>query len=74
VGAKPHDCDWLAAPLGAKNCDYYPQVQVQRTSTDRSSGRPVVTFDGGKTWDYNDGPNPVKAGTQVHVGWQKNSE
>lgn len=25
---KPHDCDWLTAPMGKKNCHYDPQVQA----------------------------------------------
>ena len=25
---KPHDCDWLSTPLGAKHCTYEPRVAV----------------------------------------------
>jgi len=73
---KPHDCDWLAAPLGDKNCRYDPLVQVQTitTGSDKNSGRPIVSYDDGKTWDFNDGTNPAKASTTVYVGWQKVDE
>lgn len=73
---KPHDCDWLTAPLGDKNCHYDAQVQVQTiaTGTDSNSGRPIVSYDNGKTWDFNDGANPAKASITVYVGWQKVDE
>jgi hypothetical protein len=73
VEKKPHDCDFLAAPLGEKNCNSDAQVQTQKTtlSLDKNSGRRIVSYDDGKTWEFNDGPNPAKEGTTVYVRWQK---
>jgi hypothetical protein len=71
IDKQPHDCDLLAAPLGEKNCRYDAQVQIQKISTDRNSGRSIISYDGGKTWDFNDGPNAVTGGMQIHVAWQK---
>jgi hypothetical protein len=73
VDPEPHDCDLLAAPLGEKNCRYDAQVTTQKTilSLDKNSGRRIVSYDEGKTWDFNDGPNPAKEGTTVYVGWKK---
>jgi hypothetical protein len=76
IDQKPHDCDFLASPLGEKNCRYDAQVQVQtiKLSTDTNSGRRIVSYDEGKTWGFNDGPNPATFGDSVYVGWQKVDE
>jgi len=76
VDKKPHDCDWLTAPLGDKNCHYDAQVQVQQTtiSVDKNSGRRIVSYDDGKTWNFDDDANPAKAGKTVNVGWQRVDE
>lgn len=72
---RPHDCDFLTAPIGEKNCHYdaNAQKQIVRTGID-PSGYAVVSYDDGKTWYPNDGTPPVKAETSVNVSWQKVDE
>jgi len=46
---KPHDCDFLTAPIGKKNCDYDKVVtKVKWWWTDDVSKR---SLDDGKTWE-----------------------
>jgi hypothetical protein len=49
VADKPHDCNFLAAPLGAKYCEYERSVLVVRWATS-TSGTPIISYDDGKTW------------------------
>lgn len=65
---EPHNCDWLAAPIGDKNCHYEPQVQTIRTTTS-TAGKPIVSYDDGKTWVANDGVPLAERG--VFITWQK---
>jgi len=65
---QPHDCDWLTAPLGSKNCHYDPQVQTIRTATS-TTGRPIVSFDDGKTWVINDRVPPLEP--SVFITWTR---
>jgi hypothetical protein len=74
---KPHDCDFLAAPIGEKNCHY--DADAQRQSAIRTginpSGYAVVSYDDGKTWYLNNGNPPVKAeAASLSVTWQKVEE
>lgn len=46
----PHDCAFLAAPLGAKYCHYESIVSTVRWATS-TQGLPIVSYDEGKTWD-----------------------
>ena len=48
VEKKPHDCDFLAAPMGGKYCHYDPSVLVVRYR--KHKGEVVVSYDDGKTW------------------------
>jgi hypothetical protein len=51
---KPHDCDWLKAPIGDKECHFDAEVQTTkvRTALDQITGRPIISFDDGPwTWD-----------------------
>ena len=45
----PHDCDFLAAPLGSKYCHYDREVTTLRWATS-TTGDPIVSYDDGKTW------------------------
>ena len=65
---RPHDCDFLKAPLGDKNCHYERTVSTIRTGRDQASGRSTVSFDDGKTWSWNDN-DAWKRG--VMIGWNK---
>ncbi len=65
---KPHNCDWLTAPIGNKNCHYDPQVVIIRTGKN-TSGERIWSWDDGKTWWPDDQRPPAEAG--VIVTWQK---
>jgi hypothetical protein len=65
---EPHDCDWLTAPIGNKNCHYDPQVLTVRTATS-TTGKPIVSYDDGKTWSDNDSQPPIEP--SVFIAWQK---
>jgi len=68
LNKKPHDCEYETAPLGNKNCHYEKEISAVRvgTSTDH---RPIWSADDGKTWNWNDGPDPVKP--YVLITWRK---
>ena len=69
----PHGCDFLAAPIGEKNCHYDADVHKQSVLTGvNPSGYAVVSYDDGKTWYLNDGDPPVKPqAASLSVMWQK---
>jgi hypothetical protein len=63
VAKQPHDCAFLAAPLGTKYCHYKRLVYGYNTagdllagddapiySSDVQTGRPTVSYDNRKTW------------------------
>jgi len=60
---KPSDCDWTYAPLGKKGCYYKAVVgafnaagdlvggdNVPQYGKDSKTGKPIISYDGGKTW------------------------
>jgi hypothetical protein len=82
--AKPSDCDFLHAPLGSKGCTYKSHVKAYNSSGvliggedapkyghDTKTGKPIISYDDGKTWDWYaaDLPNPKVASVQVF--WRK---
>ena len=69
VEDKPHDCEFLTAPLGSKNCDYEKSVAVERYNQDTETGRPIVAYGNSKKWEWNDG-GPL-SGASVYVRWTK---
>lgn len=69
VDKKPHDCDFLSAPLGRKHCRYKARVSVAHHGVDKDVPREVISFDRGKTWHWNDGG--PKRGVSVHVAWER---
>lgn len=85
--AKPSDCDFLHAPLGDKGCTYKAHVKVFNADgvlvagedapvygSDTKTGKPIISYDGGKTWNWYDGatiPNPKAK--SVRVFWTKES-
>jgi hypothetical protein len=69
LAKKPHDCDWSAAPFGNKNCHYEVTVlETTRTSTN-AEGKPIYSYDGGKTWFLIGAEYSVKPG--LRLGWKK---
>ena len=81
---KPKDCDFMHAPLGDKGCSYKAYVKAYNVGGvlvggegapkyghDTKTGRPIISYDGGKTWDWYpaDFPDPKVASVQVF--WRK---
>jgi hypothetical protein len=48
VEPQPHDCAFLTAPMGSKNCHYEKRVLTIRIRTDSRGRR--VSIDDGNTW------------------------
>jgi hypothetical protein len=85
---KPKDCDFMHAPLGAKGCSYEAQVNVYNAAgvlvdgdnapkygRDTKTGRPILSFDGGKSWDWYDADTvPDRKAASVEVFWIKKTE
>jgi hypothetical protein len=74
----PHDCAFLAAPLGEKYCHYERIVSTLRLATSQI-GNPIVSYDDGKTWSpfTSDSSTPVpKYPTveEVRISWEKKNE
>ena len=67
---RPHDCDFLAAPVGDKNCHYDSNVQYHSVLVrDNGLGYSVVSYDDGKTWQPNDGS--AIAERYVMISWTR---
>jgi len=72
---KPHDCDFLAAPIGEKNCHYDADVQKKSVRTAvTTTGNPIVSYDNEQNWYLNDSNPPAKPESSVTVAWQKVEE
>jgi hypothetical protein len=71
IAREPIDCDFWSAPLGIKGCHYEKVVTVVKygASFEGSKSRPVASYDGGKTWQWNDG-GPLE-GARVYVTWHE---
>jgi len=68
VDRRPHDCDFMTAPLGAKHCHYVADVLTVRSRA-ASDGTHSVSFDGGKTWRADNSTPPTSP--EVYVSWRK---
>jgi hypothetical protein len=69
IADAPHDCDFLRAPVGVKECWYARQVTVIKTGTN-AAGEHFVSYDDGKTWS----PDPQQqAKSGIEVWWEKQS-
>jgi hypothetical protein len=75
----PHDCAFLAAPLGEKYCHYERVVSTIRWGRSTSTGQSLVSYDDGKTWSVFT-PEPTdrvpQSSTveQVIVSWKKTDD
>jgi len=76
---KPHDCDWMKAPIGDKDCHFEIRVHTDRAAFDQY-GKRIVLFDDGVTWlpaDNINRPYPlvphegVDTVTAVTLTWEK---
>jgi hypothetical protein len=78
IDDKPHDCDFLRAPMGEKECRYKRVVSTVEWAKSQAD-TPIASYDGGKSWsDFT-----ADAGTSVpqfatvvsvNVSWQKVEE
>ena len=61
---RPHDCDFLTAPVGSKRCRYERRIATVRVKRMRS-GLPLASFDEGRSW------SGVEGSTQpaVFISW-----
>lgn len=75
IASRPHDCAFLAPPLGEKYCHYEREVSTLRWGTS-TAGNPIASWDDGKTWT----PFTADVGTvvpkrdtveQVYINWKK---
>jgi hypothetical protein len=78
IDDKPHDCSFLAAPLGEKYCHYERTVTTLRWATS-TAGFPIVSYDEGKAWSVftpDPGATVPKYSTveEVYVSWEKKND
>jgi hypothetical protein len=77
VQDKPHDCAFLAAPLGEKYCHYERTISITRWASSLT-GTPIVSYDDGKTWSSFDpaGEKVPQYSTvkEVYIGWEKKED
>jgi hypothetical protein len=74
----PHDCTFLAAPLGEKYCHYERIVSFTRWATS-TTGNPIVSYDDGKTWNTFNPPAgkavpQLSTVKEVYIGWEKKDD
>jgi hypothetical protein len=72
IATEPADCDFMHAPLGQKDCHYEKTVLVIKRGTDTKSSRPIISYDEGRTWNWDDGDTAPR-GTSVSVFWVKST-
>jgi hypothetical protein len=73
VAKRQRGCDFMFAPVGDKGCEYEKTVVVVQRGTDNQTQRRTISYDEGKTWNWDDGDTqPV--GTVVTVDWNKTME
>jgi hypothetical protein len=79
VEKHPHDCAFLAAPLGEKYCHYDREVSTLRRGTSTTGNR-LVSYDEGKTWSVVESDPAVTNWPQyntvavVYINWKKVEE
>ena len=88
VDAKPQDCNFMHAPLGNKDCHYESVVtaynaagelvggdDAPKYSHDIKTGKPIVSWDGGKSWVWFPGAEiPDQKVNAVCVSWTKKTD
>ena len=79
IDAIPHDCAFLAAPLGEKYCHHDRVVSTIRKST--FQGTQIISYDEGQTWRYPTGITEVAPKPQsppvvedVMITWEKKDD
>ena len=72
VDDKPHDCEFLTAPMGRKNCSYRKEVSVALLSKNVATGEPIISYDEGETWQWNG--SGLTSGRRVHLYWVRTED
>ena len=72
VDDMPHDCEFLTAPLGYKNCSYDKVVSVTTYSADVQNGSPIISYNEGESWDWN--PGGPTSGNTAYIRWNKTND
>lgn len=79
---RPKDCDFWGAPVGLKDCSYEPVVtafnasgeivpsKTVKHSTDINTGKPIISFDGGKSWLWAPAISDYTI-KRIEVQWQR---
>lgn len=66
-----HDCRFITAPIGEKWCHYDIDVTTVRTNIS-AEGKPIVSYDEGKTWTLDSTTNPTRP--SVRISWVRIEE
>ena len=77
IADKPHDCAFMKAPVGHKYCSYSRQITATTIlhRHDTATGRPIISYDEGKNWDWNDSyTGPESTVRLVNVNWTREDE
>ena len=70
IDKKPHDCEFMTAPVGNKHCYYQIRLSTTRVRNDQT-GDSWISTDDGKTWAR---PNASPVRPQIFVDWTKVEE
>jgi len=78
ISKKPHDCEFLTAPVGEKHCDYEVDVSTLSWATS-TTGQPIASYDEGKTWstfspDANVTVPKYPTVQKAYVSWEKKED
>jgi hypothetical protein len=78
VEKKPHDCAFLAPPLGEKYCHHDRVVSTVRWATS-TTGNPIASYDEGETWttftpETGDVVPQSSTVEIVNVSWEKKDD
>jgi len=79
IDKEPHDCEFLKAPIGEKDCHFGAEVTTTTTTepdtenpsvrtTHNGIGETMVSFDDGKTWVAK---RSLPTKTFVYLSWKK---
>jgi hypothetical protein len=49
IDRKPHNCEFMTAPIGEKHCHYEREIATVRVSKNREN-EAIVSYDEGKSW------------------------
>jgi hypothetical protein len=78
IPKRPHDCEFMTAPVGEKHCSYKRTVSTIRWATSTANA-PIMSTDEGKTWETfipDSGVQVPQHSTvkEVYVNWEKEED